>query len=119
MCSQAHLSETPGGVIDAGEDPEAAIQREMMEETGYQFDTVEFLGKVCANPSTGNNYLNMFLLKGGEKVAEQKLDETEDVEVVLYTIEELKNLLKENKIMQSMHVSCIFYALNKLGEMRY
>jgi 8-oxo-dGTP pyrophosphatase MutT (NUDIX family) len=111
--------ETPGGVIDNNEDPVVAMKRELMEETGYQFESVEFLGKVCANPSTGNNFLNMFLLKGGEKTGEQKLDETEDLEVVLYSIEELKDLLKENKIMQSMHVSCIFYALNKLGEMKY
>lgn len=111
--------ETPGGVMDAGEDPETAMRRELMEETGYQFQSAEFLGQVCANPSTGNNYLNMFLLTGGEKTGTQSLDETEDLEVALYTIDELKVLLKENKIMQSMHVSCIFYALNRLGQMQY
>lgn len=112
-------TEVPGGVVDKGEEPEAAIRRELMEETGYEFESFEFLGRVCANPSTGNNYLHMFLAKGGEKVAEQKLDETEDVEVTIYTIDEVKQLLKENKIVQSLHVSCIFYALNKLGEMKY
>jgi hypothetical protein len=61
----------------------------------------------------------MYLARGGEKVAEQKLDETEDVEVVIYTFDEVKQLLKENKIVQSLHVSCIFYALDHLGEMKY
>jgi hypothetical protein len=61
----------------------------------------------------------MFLAKGGEKIAEQKLDESEDVEVVIYTIDEVKQLLKENKIIQSLHVSCLFYALNKIQEMQY
>jgi ADP-ribose pyrophosphatase len=112
-------TEIPGGVVDEREEPIAAIKRELLEETGYQFDSFEFLGKVCANPSTGNNFLHMFLAKGGEKVAEQKLDETEDVEVIVYTIDEVKQLLKENVIVQSLHVSCIFYALNKLGEMKY
>ncbi len=111
--------EPPGGVVDKGEEPETGIQRELLEETGYQFESFEFLGKVCANPSTGDNYLHMFLAKGGEKIAEQNLDETEDVQVVLYTIDEVKELLRENKILQSLHVSCIFYALNKLGEMQY
>ena len=111
--------EPPGGVVDKGEEPLTAIKREVMEETGYEFETYEFLGKVCANPSTGDNYLHMFLATGGEKTGEQKLDETEDVEVVLYTIEELKQLLRENKIVQSLHVSCIFYALNHLGQMQY
>jgi 8-oxo-dGTP pyrophosphatase MutT (NUDIX family) len=111
-------TEVPGGVVDKGEEPEAAIRRELMEETSYEFGSFEFLGKVCANPSTGN-YLHMFLARNGEKVGEQKLDETEDVEVVVYTIDEVKQLLKENKIVQSLHVSCIFYALNRLGEMEY
>jgi ADP-ribose pyrophosphatase len=111
--------ETPGGVIDAGEEPITAIKRELKEETGYEFEHFEFLGKTCANPSTGNNYLHMFLATGGEKKGEQSLDETEDVEVALYSIEEVKQLLKENKILQSMHVSCLFYALNKLGELQF
>lgn len=112
-------TETPGGVVDDGEDPETAIRRELMEETGYEFESFELLGKVCANPSTANNYLHMYLARGGKKTGEQKLDETEDVKVVIYTIEEVKQLLKENKIVQSLHVSCIFYALNHLGEMKY
>jgi len=112
-------TEVPGGVVDNNEEPQVAIARELMEETGYAFESFEFLGKVCANPSTGNNYMHMFLAKGGQKVAEQELDETEDVEVVIYTIDEVKQLLKENKVLQSLHVSCIFYALNKLEEMHY
>ena len=108
--------ETPGGVVDAGEEPETAIKRELLEETGYAFDTFECLGKVCANPSTGNNYLYMYLATGGVKVAEQNLDETEDVEVKFFTIEEVKNLIRENKIVQALHTSCIFYALNRLNE---
>ena len=111
--------EIPGGVVDKSEDSADAIRRELLEETGYRFDSVEYMGKICANPSTGNNYLHMYIATGGEKVAEQKLDETEDVEVVIYTIDEVKQLLKENKIVQSLHATCIFYALNKLGVMNY
>jgi hypothetical protein len=61
----------------------------------------------------------MFLAKGGIKTAEQKLDETEDVEVHTYTIDEVKQLLKEQKIVQALHVTCMFYALEKLGELSY
>lgn len=111
--------ETPGGVVDEGENLQVAIKREVLEETGYTFDNIEYLGKVSPNPATNNNLMHMFLVRDAEKVAEQNLDETEDVEVVYYTIEEVKALLKENKIMQALHTSCLFYALNKLGEMTY
>jgi 8-oxo-dGTP pyrophosphatase MutT (NUDIX family) len=107
--------ETPGGVVDEGEDATTAIKRELKEETGYEFESVEFLGKVSPNPSTNNNYLHMFLMRGGVKTSGQDLDDSEDVEVLTYTIEEVKDLLKENKIIQSLHVSCIVYALNRLG----
>lgn len=38
--------ETPGGGVDEGETPEIAVIRECYEETGYDVEVVEFLGKV-------------------------------------------------------------------------
>jgi 8-oxo-dGTP pyrophosphatase MutT (NUDIX family) len=111
--------EIPGGVLEEGETWQEGVKREVLEETGYVFEKVEYLGKISANPSTTNNWVHMFLATGGEKIAEQKLDELEDVEVVIMTIDEVKQLLKENKIVQSLHVSCIFYALARLEEMKY
>ena len=111
--------ETPGGVVDDGENVDAAVERELLEETGYKFEKFEYLGKISANPATTNNYMHMYLARDGEKVAGQDLDETEDVEVVLYTIDELKALIRENKIVQSLHMTCIFYAFHKLGYLSF
>lgn len=111
--------ELPGGVVDEGESIEEGVKRELLEETGYQFEKVEFLGKISANPSTTNNMMHMFLATGGEKVAEQNLDEEEEVEVVHMSLDEVKQLVREQKIVQSLHVNCIFYALEKLGQVQY
>ncbi|MGZ3939897.1 MAG: NUDIX hydrolase, partial [Flavisolibacter sp.] len=112
-------TELPGGVIDNNEKPADAVARELLEETGYKFDSIEEIGKISPNPATSTNYMHMFLAKGGKKVAEQKLDATEDVEVLLYTIDELKQLIRENKMVQSLHVTTAFYALEKLGLLSY
>ncbi|MDZ4794646.1 MAG: NUDIX hydrolase [Bacteroidota bacterium] len=112
--------EIPGGCVDdTDKDNEAAIARELLEETGYAFSEYNYLGKISPNPSTNTNFLHMFLARGGKKVAEQKLDENEEIEIFLLSVDELKQLLRENKIIQSMHVSCILYALEKLNELKY
>ncbi len=112
--------EIPGGCVDdTDKNPQEAIARELLEETGYSFSSFEYLGKISANPSSNNNLLHMFLARGGKKVAEQQLDANEEIEVVYLTVDELKQLLKENKIIQAMHVSCMLYALEKLNELKY
>lgn len=112
--------EIPGGCVDDTDtNVEYAVARELLEETGYSFTSFDYLGKISPNPSTNSNLLHMFLAKGGKKVGEQNLDENEEIEVVEMTLDELKQLLRENKIVQAMHVSCILYALEKLGELHY
>ncbi len=114
------IIEIPGGCVDdTDKDFQEAIARELLEETGYSFSSYDYLGRISPNPSTNTNLLHMFLARGGKKIAEQALDENEEIEIVLLTIDELKQLLRENKIVQSMHVSCIMYALEKLNELKY
>jgi len=106
--------ELPGGVIEAGESPEAGLKRELLEETGYQFDDFELLCVTYANPSTANNYTSCYLARGGRKVQDQSLDEHEELIVETFTIDEVKQLLAENKIAQALHCTGLFYALEKL-----
>lgn len=111
--------EIPGGCVDdTDKDFQDAIARELVEETGYTFKHFDYLGKISPNPSTNDNWMHMFLAKGGRRTHEQNLDHNEEIEVELYTIDEVKDLIKANKIVQSMHVTCILYGLQKLGEVK-
>lgn len=112
--------EIPGGCVDdTDKNYEEAIARELLEETGYTFMHYEYLGKTCANPSTNNNWMHMYLATGGKKVKEQELDHNEDIDIHLASLDELKQLLRDNQIIQSMHVTAIMYALQKLGALQY
>jgi 8-oxo-dGTP pyrophosphatase MutT (NUDIX family) len=112
--------EIPGGCVDATDkNLQQAIARELSEETGYSFKTFNYLGKTSPNPSTNNNWMHMFLATGGKKTHDQKLDHDEIIEVELFSIEELKTLIRENQIVQAMHVTCIMYGMEKLGEIKF
>ena len=112
--------ELPGGCIDDTDgSPEEGIRRELLEETGYAFEQVQKLGVISANPSTNNNLMHMFIATGGRKIAEQVLDHNEEIEVFEVSIEELQQLVEERKILQSMHLSTIFYALRHLEKIQY
>jgi 8-oxo-dGTP pyrophosphatase MutT (NUDIX family) len=109
------ILELPGGCIEKGESPEEGIRRELLEETGFEFNNFELLSTLYANPATGNNKTYCFLATGGKKIQEQALDGGEEIVVELVSIEKLKELLLENQFGQALHTSGIFYALMKLG----
>jgi ADP-ribose pyrophosphatase len=107
--------EIPGGCVDDTDASlEDAIARELLEETGYGFTKYEYLGKCSANPSTNNNWMHMYLATGGKPVKEQELDHNEEIEIYLFSLEEIKKMLEDNQFLQSMHIATLYYALAKM-----
>lgn len=114
------MMEIPGGCVDnADKNLEAAIARELKEETGYVFSSFEYLGNTSANPSTNSNLMHFFLATGGRKISEQELDQNEEIEVHLLELDEVKDLLRSNQIIQSMHATALFYAFIRMGHIKF
>jgi ADP-ribose pyrophosphatase len=72
-------TEFPAGVVDNGEEPLAAIKRELLEETGYASEQWHLLGSAPVNPVLQTNRIHCFLALASHKVAEQDLDEGEAI----------------------------------------
>jgi ADP-ribose pyrophosphatase len=85
---EAVMQELPGGVIDEGEDPQAGVMRELLEETGYTSEQFEFLG-LTIKDAYSNATTYFYLALNCRKVADQKLDSGEFVEVKLIDIAKL------------------------------
>ena len=109
------LLELPGGVVDEGETSVLeAARRELLEETGYASDTVEPLLEVFDNPTKDTNSLSFFLARDVRKIAEQHLDETENIEVVPVPLHEVEGLVLRGEIRVSGSVALCLLALRRL-----
>ena len=73
--------EFPGGVFEKGETPSLAAARELLEETGYEANTIDELGVFNPNPAIMSNRVHFFLARILAPPITQKLDEDEYLEV--------------------------------------
>ncbi|MDO4159054.1 MAG: NUDIX hydrolase [Prevotellaceae bacterium] len=94
--------EIVAGVCEEGEEPVVSAQRELLEETGYAGGEWKEIMTISANTSTMNNLSHCFLATGVEKVSEQHLDKTEDIEVHLLSEADVMNLLENGEIRQAL-----------------
>lgn len=107
---QGFYLEIPAGKIEEGETDEEGILREIQEETGYtSMEKPILLGEFMVNPATQNNKIKTFLIMDAYKSANQKLDETEEINVKLIDFEELGRLIRDQKIQTQLFTASAYY----------
>ena len=93
------------GVCDKEDASPLVSARELWEETGYGKGNWREYMVISANPSTHTNLTHCFLATDVEPIDHQHLEDTEDLSVHLLTFEEVKQLLENNEIMQSLNAA--------------
>jgi 8-oxo-dGTP pyrophosphatase MutT (NUDIX family) len=108
--------ELPAGAIDAGETPEACAARELAEETGYVAATpeLEHMGTFIFDPTSSTTRYHLYLARDARPLVATSFDETEDIEVELATIDELRSHVRDGTIEVGIHIASIYYVLDRL-----
>ncbi|MFI5454772.1 MAG: NUDIX hydrolase [Isosphaerales bacterium] len=96
--------ETPGGLLEPGEDPYAAGARELLEETGYAGDPPELVGTLWPNPALLTMRITTIVVRNARRVAEPRPDQSEELAIELVLIRDIPALIETGRID---HAACV------------
>jgi ADP-ribose diphosphatase len=104
--------EMPTGAIKPGESEEAAVQRELAEEAGYEADR---LVKLCAyhtGKSVVEETANIYLAEGLRAI-QRPPDPTEFIEVRTFSFDEVVRMVERDEIKDSMTIVAVLHAARR------
>jgi len=102
--------EFPGGVVEPGEEPEAAAARELLEETGFRAERVRSAGSVSPNPAIMTNRFHVFVADGLVQSGTRNLDEHEIVDSFLVPAREVRATMGRGLYSHALMVAALFLA---------
>ncbi|MCR5733399.1 MAG: NUDIX hydrolase [Lachnospiraceae bacterium] len=97
--------ETGGFYHGTEEDALIAAKRELIEETGYESDDWTHLLTVPSNATLADNYAYMFVAKNCRKVTGQSLDETEFLNIIRLSADEIEKRIQDGGFQQVDHIA--------------
>jgi 8-oxo-dGTP pyrophosphatase MutT (NUDIX family) len=94
--------EIPGGVMERGEDPLAAAQRELREETGCTGRNARLLGRVHPNPAIMSNVCHLVLVEQVQRTNDLEWDQDEEIEVLAVPVDEVYAWARAGRITHAL-----------------
>lgn len=102
--------EIPGGLIENSEVPLLAARRECLEETGYEGTELPIqIGKMRPNPAFQTNTCHTFVWNKCKALHKQNLDTNEDIAILEYTEEQIKEMINDGRINHGVILTAFFF----------
>jgi ADP-ribose pyrophosphatase len=108
--------EIPAGLMDPGETPIQAAQRELEEETGYTTREWKSLGWSFPNPAFLNNRAHHFLALDAQRTQSPHLEDGEDIETREMTLAEIRQAIESETMRNAMTVLALSKVFDMHGE---
>jgi ADP-ribose pyrophosphatase len=92
-CSEDYMIEIVAGSIELGETPEQAIKKEVLEEIGYECDSIKFLSKCYMSPGVISEFVSIFYIEVSNQITigGGLESESEEIDIIYLTKDELLN----------------------------
>jgi ADP-ribose pyrophosphatase len=103
------MIEAPAGKLEIGEDPLVCATRELTEETGYTAKTITSLGKISTTPGFCDEILYLYLAQDLTAGKHNREEGELDMEIFEYTIDEVDELIKSGKLIDSKTIVAIYH----------
>lgn len=106
------LWEVPAGKLEAGEDPKAAAERELIEETGYRCASIKKLWTFYTAPGFCSELLHLYLAEG-LTAGEAQPEADEILQPRLFDIDEAWAMIERDEIPDGKTQIAVAWARNR------
>ncbi|SRR5579884_74148 len=109
------LTELPAGMIDEDETPERCAERELAEETGFTGSAPQHVRTFLTDPTNATGRFHLFVVRDAVRTREPSFDVTEEIEVDVVPINEVRAMALDGRIAAGTQVAAVLIALAHLG----
>ena len=111
------ITEVVAGMVGPGEDYEAAVRREVLEETGYKVGSITHISSFYVSPGGTSERIVLYYaeVRNADRVSSGGglASEAEDIELVEIALADIPQKLDSNSIPDAKTILALMWLMNK------